>query len=1112
MERITFVAGRAGAGKSRYLRERMRELLDKKERVLVIVPEQFTFETERELTEAFSGGLYNVSVFSFTTLARRVLKKSGERNVFLSPEGMRMVIKKSVSECEKKLVAFSGVAERPGFSETAASLFSMFKCFEIAPDALLSAAEKLPEDMLLKRKLLDLGLLYDHTEAYLSGRYLDSEDALNALLRLLPKSFITDRHVFIDGFDLLTEQIYRIIAALMRHAKSVSVSFRADFSPRCCDAAVFKVERRAYTRLFEEAKALSLTPKLIRLPIEGETERAVLPALRHLEKEGFAYPFAAYDGEPEGISLFAASDRTAEAHALADRISFAARRGIRYRDMAVVCTDMGAYLPIVSRVLHARGIPFFTDYKHPLSGYPAPRLLVYALRAATLDFSAADMAELAKTGLCGITPDEAEIFENYVIASGIRGKAFLEPFKRGEVPREAETARVVLIGPLLVLRDRLRQGKTAALKTEAVAEYMETLGVFEKQAELSEKLREEDRLELAAENAQVYNHIMEILSQLHAVMGDTVLTNKRFLAILSEGFDAATVGGIPATADQVLFGSVGRTRARSVRALFVIGANEGAFPLLSPDEAFIDDRELGMLGDLGVTPWDSSFDRAAVALADVYSAVSKPTEELSISYPMTVDGTAQTACALVDRVQALFPTLTVGTDVNAAFSPVSPEGAFLSLTQMLRNYADTGTIDPALAPLYAWFHKSETFKERLRGVEEALFFNNSPEPFGRELALALYGNEAAGSATRFEEFNACPFKHFAKYGLRIMPRKEFKERSLEEGVFLHEAISKYIDALTERYQDLSAVTRELCEALVDELLPPLIANHNNGVFLDTRRGMLRCNELVREVKATAWAATRQLSLGAFKVVSTELAFGLKDATLPPIVVELNDKTRFRITGKIDRLDAYESGGKTYFRVIDYKSGDKKFDFSELYYGLKLQLPLYAKAALAAKDAARAAGFYYLHIQEPVLSDEFKTSDAFEKQLFKEFRLKGLTLNDPEIVEAVKGSDEGYEVISAKRSPYLVDNSVIDAVLSYAGEKARDTLRLILDGQAEPRPYRYKSGGLSACTYCDYKSVCRFDVRLQGCAFRNLKGLSREEFMLRTGGGSDGKDKMDKGAN
>jgi ATP-dependent helicase/nuclease subunit B len=260
---------------------------------------------------------------------------------------------------------------------------------------------------------------------------------------------------------------------------------------------------------------------------------------------------------------------------------------------------------------------------------------------------------------------------------------------------------------------------------------------------------------------------------------------------------------------------------------------------------------------------------------------------------------------------------------------------------------------------------------------------------------------------------------------------------------------------------------------------------------------------VREVKATSWAATRQLSLGSFKVVSTELAFGLKDAPLPPIVVELNDTTRFRITGKIDRLDAYESGGETYYRVIDYKSGNKKFDFSELYYGLKLQLPLYAKAALAIKDAARAAGFYYLHIHEPILSDELHTEDAFEKQLFKEFRLKGLTLNEPEIVEAIKGNDEGYEVISVKKSPYVVDNAVIEAVLSYAGEKARETLKSILDGQARPRPYRFKSGGVSACTYCDYKGVCGFDVRLSGCTFRNLKGINLEAFMQRTGGRLDG---------
>ncbi|MCE5236446.1 MAG: PD-(D/E)XK nuclease family protein, partial [Eubacteriales bacterium] len=815
--RVTFVTGRAGAGKSSRLRDYMREVLGKGERVLVIVPEQFTFETERELTEAF--GLYNVSVFSFTTLARRVLKKSGERSVFLSPEGMRMVIRKSVGDQLKKLTAFSSVAERPGFAETCGGLFSMFKRFEIDPAQLGSAAEKLPDAALLKRKLEDLALLYGSTEDYLLGRYLDPEDAFNALIRLLPASFITECHVFIDGFDLLTEQIYRIISELMKHAKSVSVSFRADLSPRCRDASVFASELKAYVRLYEEAKALSLTPHTVRLPLEGKGDsgRAALPALKHLEREGFAYPFEAFSSEPDGLMLFAASDRMAEAHALADRISLAAKNGIRYRDMAVVCTDMGAYLPIVSRVFHARKIPFFTDAKHPLSGYPAPRLLIYALRAATLGFSSSDMAELVKTGLCGVTADEAELFENYVIAYGIRGRAFLEPFKRGVVPEEAQAARALLVAPLLELRELLHLAKTAAQKTEAAHRYLEALSAFEKQNELVEGLRREGRLELAAENAQVYNHVMELLSQLHAVMGDTALSNARFLNILSEGFDAAAVGVIPATADQVLFGSVGRTRARSVRALFVIGANEGAFPPGMPDGELIDDHELDKLKELGVTPWDSSLDKSAVALADVYSAVSKPTELLYVSYPMTVDASPAPACALVDRMKAIFPTLAESTDVNASFYPVLPEGAFLSLVRMLRRYADTGLAEPKLAELYGWFSKSEAFKERLAGVEQALFFVNSPEPFGRQLALMLYGRDAAGSATRFEEFNACPFKHFAKYGLRILPRKEYKERSLEEGVFLHEALALYVDALGARYPDASSVTKELCEALVDEL-------------------------------------------------------------------------------------------------------------------------------------------------------------------------------------------------------------------------------------------------------------------------------------------------------
>jgi ATP-dependent helicase/nuclease subunit B len=1089
---VTFVVGRAGAGKSRYLREYAASLAAAGERAYYIVPEQFTFETERALCRSL-GGLLDIRVCSFTTLADRVLKETGERRVFLTRQGRRMVIRKCAEDSAKRLNAFARVYDRPGFSEKCDEFFTLCKRFDIFPENLAEAADKMAAGSPLREKLTDLARIYGAYQAHLSAQSLDAEDAFFVLCERLPDSSVKGAQIVIDGFDLISEQLFDIISVLMDVSPRITVAMRLDLSPRCRDARVFAAEERVYARIRNLAAQKGCSVETVRLPGETSTDdpaRAKAPALVHLEREGFAYPYCACDGAAsDAIRVFAGTDVRAEAEAAADAILQAAASGMRFRDMALIAADMEKYLEPVGRALRARDIPFFTDAKHPLSGYPAAVLCVSALRAASRGFPAEEVLRLAKTGLADAARGETEALENYILEKNARGSMLQKPFPPG-APEEAEAARAKLMEPLSRLRAGLSASRTAAGKAAALYEYMLSLSLRDKLVSLTEELRLDGELERMEETAQVYNMLLELIGQMHAILGETNVSTARFVDIFEEGVSSYEVGVIPSNADQLLFGSLGRSRARDLEALYILGASQGAFPAAVTDDGMISDAEIATLAGLGLTELPDTGKRADKELADVYGAVTRPRTLLYLSYPLA--GTDGAPCALIDRIGELFPDVTARTDL-APGPPVSPESALRRLSAALRAGVDAGEMSAYAAPLYAAFAArggSEGWGARLNNIERALFYNASPEPFGQELAAALYGAPLRGSASRLEAFNACPFKHFARYGLKLEPRREYRERSADEGTFCHDALSLFTKTLIERDQAPGLYTEEEIESILAEILPKLAAEHNGGILLDTARNRALFARLARKIAATAKAVVAQLAAGSFRLSGCEVPFG-RGKPFPPIVLELPGGRTYELSGRIDRVDAYAApDGETYVRVVDYKTGNASLAMEDLYEGLKLQLPLYIRAitcvARVEEKAARAAGMYYLPVAEPVVpeGDEAQVLDA----LLRAFRMKGLTVADAALMEA-GGAGVAF---SGRRTKYAVGADSFDAASRYAAEKAAATARSIAEGRAETAPFRRKNG-FTACGMCDFATVCGFDASLSGCAYRSVRGMTVDAF-------------------
>ncbi|MEA5059699.1 MAG: PD-(D/E)XK nuclease family protein [Candidatus Pelethousia sp.] len=1085
------VLGRAGSGKSRFLRASIQDLLNAGAPVAYIVPEQFTFETERQLAEA---GISGAPVYSFTTLARRALAEQGDQAVFLSPQGKRMVVRKMAEDLGGSLLSFGRVRQTPGFAASCAQIFTRFKRYEISPAALADAAKALPQADLLGEKLRDLALLYSGTESYLAGRYLDEEDAFAAFCAALPASSFAGRHIVLDGIELRGEQTWRALGILMDIAASLYVSLRLDPLPGR-DAPLFRCERRALARLQAMAAERKCAVFTHSLPLPGFAPRQASPRLLHLEREAFAWPFSPFAGADgkDSIRIFAALDRPGECEAAAEAVLAAAQSGMRYRDMAVIAADP-AYLDPLARAFRVRGIPFFADALHRLSDYAAPRLLVAALRCISRGFAQNDLLDLIKTGLCGVERDESELFENHILAHGLRGTALTRPFSGKDLPAGAEAARQALVPPLLTLREALAVADTAAKKTEALFAYMEELALYDQLQALTQSLRQAGELELMEENAQVYNDILTVLDQLHAILGESKISTRRYLTVLREGMDAYEIGAIPATVDQVLLGSLDRTRYRDIRALFVLGANEGSFPPDEADDGIVDDDELNRLESMGLNRWETSRERAEAAQMDIYAALAKPKDLLYLSYTMRAGAEAALPAAIIDRVRALFPDIP---EESQLFPPPtrSPAGGLWALASGLRAFVDTGIAPPSLPALCCWFTGQPAYRNELSRLETALYPSLSPEPFGYGLALRLYGGAPSGGATRLETYNRCPFRHFVQYGLAAQPRKTFTERRADEGAFCHEALDAFLREASKG--DMRHMDEDAVDAILDALLPPILAGHNGGVLLDTARGRAKAARLVLAVKATARAIVRQARFGAFLPGKSEVRFG-KGCEYPPLVIALPGGASYALSGRIDRVDGAAIGGASYYRVVDYKSGGAMFDYAQLYHGLKLQLPLYVAALAATESLSSPAGMYYMPIADPVAQEG---DTPLSERIQEAFRLRGLTLSDAEVVEATAGHDPANKLIpTGKGAGGLVSSAELSSVVAFAKGKAQSTLSSIMEGDAAVSPARYRKR--DACEGCDYRGVCGFDPKA-GCKARDLQSLNKAAFFAAISGEEGG---------
>ena len=1058
-------------------------------RLLLLVPGQYTLQAELELVDRLDlPGFFDLEVLSPSRLLTRVFDMAGSpQRVRIDGRGKAMMLADVLRTSQKSLIYYGSAVGRSGFADGLAAFIADFKRAGLHPADVAALAEATKGEGALCSKLTDVALLYERYEERLEGAFLDSEDAQEALLARLPDSGLLEgSHVWIYGFDLIPSQFLRQIAVMARGAKEVRLALTLE-DVEARDGAAFAPARDTLARLGRhfDRERLLWSREHVKEPLDAA------PAIGHLEKELFAVPARAFDGDDTPVTLWVAQNPYDEAMGVAVTMLAYARRGVPFEEMAVVVGDVEAYAGAVAMAFERSGIPYHLARKRPALSHPLLRAWIHALRCVTLGWRMEDALEWLKGGFCGLTRDEVERLENHALENGLRSAKWRRPI----VDVELDALRVRFIEPLTMLQTRLREARDATGTLAAVYGLLEDVNAYATLENWQRDLSARGLNIEAADCGQAWRLALETLDQLHALLHGRRQAMASIAQVMEAGLHAAELGALPAKPGAVQVGQLGHVKlGGSCRLLFLMGMEDG---VMRPAEgALLSDGEAGRVTE-AVGP-DASLGLTGDALAqlmqiNLLDTLAAPSERLFISHAlMGADGEAKRAAAVLKLVRRLFPQMKER-GITTEASPLmghAPGAALDSLGPAFRAALNQNALDDRTADTAAWLLEAP---ETRRCAERVLRRLQTPvvrPPLPRQTTAELYAHTRT-SVSRLETFALCPYKHFVQYGLKPVPRKAFDIAANETGTFYHRAMEEYakLAAAEPAWPD---VARAQSDALMNSALAPLIAGWEETAMDDNAMHRAAGEAFCRIARRAAWNYAGQMRRGAFRTKVVEARFGPGEA-LPPIALETSDGRRVWVEGRVDRIDFFADAEETWLCVVDYKSGMKGLDPSWLYGGLQLQLMLYLSVALSAYPGVKAGGAFYSRFDDPLVEVDSRDVEEIERLIAKKLRLKGVMLSDVRVARALE-TDESLltKAGTIAKAANAVAGEDLEAMMAHARRMAAGIARQAAEGEIAARPAQLEAW--RACQWCDYQDICGFDPTVEGQDSRCLEKLSQEALL------------------
>ncbi len=1118
--------GCSGAGKSYRLYQNLIEesLRNPGQRYVVLVPEQFTMQTQQELVRMHPRhGIMNIDVESFQRLAYHVFDELGKNDFkVLEETGKSLVIRRLAGERRKELSVLGDKLGRMGYVGEMKSILSEMVQYSVGREQLEEGIRAVAGQKLLAGKLRDILVLYEAFQEYKAQEYVTAEELLEVLCQVAGHSSIIRDSVFaLDEFTGFTPIQYRLLEKLIKYSQRVLVTVTMD-------PAEYPFTAIREEELFALSKDTVRELKRIAFEQQAAEEETVVfreepprfqgaPELKFLERHLLRYDGAAWEGEPKAVRICRAATPFDEIREAGREIKRLVREeGYACSQIAVVTGDMAGYAPYIERQFADYGIPCFVDNKRNILENPFVEFLRAALKMAEEDFSYASVFRYLRCGLSGISAEETDLMDNYCVAMGIRRFAdYAETWTKlcdGQTEEELgrlNGIREKFLAETSPCRERLRGRKNVRRRTEELYRWCVEARIQERLSQYEARFRGEGELALAKEYAQVYRIVMDLFDKLVELLGDEKVGIREYAQILDAGLEDARVGVIPPTGEQVVVGDLERTRLNGIRALFVLGANDGVIPSSEGRRSLLSEMDRQMLRGTAVRMAPTARENSYTQRFYLYRNLTKPSGRLYLSFcRVNRKGEAARPSYLIGLLREMYPGLAVGSGYaqEAEGLPVSEKDGFQLLAGEIRK---RGMEDAAVRELAAYYAAREPFRGKLKLLGNALEGGRSSLSISRAAARAIYGEALQGSVTRLEKYAACAYAHYLAYGLRLKERQEYTFAALDLGNILHKALELYTARLDEGPHTWADIGREEQEALMDSCVEEVAQEYGNTVLLSSARNSYMIQRMKQMGRRTVWAITLQVRQGSFVPRGFEVSFSQADH-LDAVRIPLEGGGEMRLTGRIDRTDCFEDGENVYVKVVDYKTGNKNFDLSEVYYGLSLQLVVYMSAAAEMEQRTHLekrvipAAMLYYHIQDPILeTDGSQGESELETAFLKELRMKGLVNSDPDIIRLLDrdiGSSSLVIPVSMTKSGEVGARSSVAAtgqirdLMAYTREKMKEFGEGILEGEISISPFR--KGTRTACDYCAYKGVCGFDEHGEGFAFRRLKAFPDEEIWKR----------------
>ncbi len=1157
---LRLIIGRAGSGKTHLCMHEIREELKispKGPPLIYITPEQATFQAEYALLGSSDiRGSIRGQVLSFRRLAFKVMQEAGgDRRIYIDDVGKAMVARKVLERCRTSLKAAKISSRREGIVERVVEAYNELKSSRVSLEQLEAVTDSKALSPHLRQKIADLALIMEHIRTELAADYLDAEECLDLLAAGVSQSaFLKKGRIWLDGFHSYTNQELAVIRELLKHTAEVTVTFclDRDYPPGelLNELNPFFPAARALILLKQEACLLNLPVVVQVLKNEPPYRFRESAPLAHLEKEFHSYPPVPF-GDKEGgefprLRLVTAANRLAEVEGVArEIISLVRDKQLRWRDIAVMAGEIEAYRHLLKAVFADYEIPFFLDEKRDVLNHPLVEFLRSTLDVLSHNWPYEACFRCAKTEFllpAGLKKEELKEWrerlcrlENYVLAFGIRGSGWfkqedwpyqkadsLDDFGGGEASGKAEAflreindTRRQISAPLLKLKEKMKEAATIRDKTALLFQLLEDTAVYRRLEEWQAEAYAAGNAEKGREHLQVYRLVVAMMDQLVEIMGEEKVAFSYFTRLVEEGLDSLRLKLVPPSLDGVLVGTPRRTRPGAVKAVFILGLNEGVFPAAPKETGFFTEEEREDLINAGLELPPGAKRQMLDEQYLTYQVLTRSSAYLRVSTALAdAEGKALMPAAVFSRLKRLFP-LTIEEELlqepkeEGGMAYIAHPRRALSHLAVKLNAWDRGERLASLWwDLYNWYASREEWHEEVKRVLAGVFYANNEERLTARTSRRLYGSALGVSVSRLEKYKACPFNHFISYGLRLQERPVYRLDYPGIGRFYHAALYRLFKAVAEKGLDWENLDIDSLEKIIETEVEKLMPLLQGEILLSSNRYRYLGNQLKETVKRAALVIREQFRGGCFKPVGLEVSFGAGEAAAGP-VFRLENGTLVRLRGRIDRIDiARGSDGRYYLRVVDYKSGSTKLDPAEIYYGLSLQLLLYLGIALdmAAEQLGEEvlpAGALYFSIQSPLLKEKTPLSpEEAQKKLFKASRMEGRVLKDLEAARLMDknltGGSSAIVPLALTAGGFHKNSSLFElrefSMLGEFIEKSiREASRDIAAGEISIAPSSLKEK--KACRFCPHKAVCQFDPKLAGNRYRFLR-WDKDDVILR----------------